>query len=246
MVNEAEELFKEIARLYGINTDEVEDIFYEILKNHFGSDNIILDDEGIYVDGHLYEYFNPKEIRKFKSALEDKVQSYSVNKLRNYFEAVLRGKRKIKAVLEKEGKKHYYFKPFIENEYNEYLKIQVPKTNVRFDFPLEKGNEFIIYLPEDVRVFRKDKPVYFNKYFVPGKVITKEAVKDIIKEKMVDAFSAIYTVDDFKVKYISPIRKRYGIINIVIKKKITANLLNFLDNVFKRYGYIVSIKEKNV
>jgi hypothetical protein len=242
--NEVQELFRDIGKIYGVDADEVEDIFYSILEKYFETDNIILDGDKLYVNGYLYEYFDLKEIKRFRGVLEDNVQKYSIEKLKNYFEMVLRQKTKIKAILEKEGKRYYYFKPFLDGAYNDYLKIQVPKTNVKFDFAAEKDNEFIIYLPKKIKVFRKNKSIYFNKYFIPGKVITKETVKNLIKDKIVTAFSVFYTVDDFKVRYISPVKQKYGIINITIKKQISANLLTFLDNVFKRYGYIVNLKEK--
>jgi hypothetical protein len=247
-VEEAKKFFKEIGDVYGINADEVEEVFYEILANHFDEKNILLGEDGLYVNGILYEYFDVSEIKKFTNVLQEEIQKYSILKWKIFFETYLKANRIINGVLEKEGKKNYYFIPSVNDEHKDILqkllRIQIPKTNVKLNFAKEKGNIFKIYLPKQPEIFRKHKPIYHNKFFSPGKIITRQSVKEIIKDNIITAFSNIYSIEDFKVKYISPIKGKYGIINLVVKKQISANLLNYLNNLFDRYGYIVNAKEK--
>jgi len=246
-LEEARELFKEIGEIYGLSADEVEEVFYSLIQEHLGEENIILDEDGLYVNGILYEYFDLKEIRKFRQALDEKVNKYAIEKWKYILNAYLKNFSFIEGVLEKEGKKNYYFQPLSKDneKINKILKIQVPKTNVKLNFSIEKGNSFKLYIAKDAKVFRKhNHPHYFNKFFLPAKIITRQSVKEIIDEKIISAFKNIYSINDFKIKYISLIKKNYGIINLIIKKQISANLLDYLDNTFKKYGYIVNAKEK--
>ncbi|WP_456470015.1 hypothetical protein [Caminibacter sp.] len=245
-IEEARKIFKEIGSVYNITPDEVEEIFYEIMCKHLNEDNILLDDDGLYVNGILYEYFDISEIRKFRTALEDEIQRYSIKKWENYLNMYLRNKKIITGTLQKEGKKFYYFSPIDDDnkKLQNILLIQVPKTNVRLNFSVEKGNVFSLYLSDKPKIFRKEKPIYFNKFFTVAKIITRSSVKAIINEKIISVFKSIYTADDFKIKYISPIKSRYGIINLIIKKPISANLLNYLNKSFEKYGYIVNAKER--
>ena len=246
-LKEAKELFQEIGEIYGLSADEVEEVFYSLIQDHLEEENIILDEDGLYVNGILYEYFDLREIRKFRHALDERVNKYAIEKWKNILNTYLKNILSIEGVLKKEGKKNYYFQPLIKDneKINKILIIQVPKTNVKLDFSIEKGNTFKLYIAKDTKVFRKhNHPYYFNKFFLPAKIITRQSVKEIIDEKIISAFKNIYSIDDFKIKYISPIKKNYGIINLIIKKQISANLLDYLDNTFKKYGYIVNAKEK--
>lgn len=243
---EVKEFFDDIGKIYGVSRDDVEEAFYLLMQEYLETENVILDEKGLFVGGKLYEYFSSKEIKRFREPLEEKILLISLEKWKNYFTAVLMQNKKLIGILESQGKNNYFFYPVIEGEINKYLIIQVPKTNVKFDFEKEKGNQFVLYFPNKVRVFKKNKVKYFNKFFASGKIMTKKAAKEIINKKIVTPFRTMYSIEDFKIKYISPIKGKYGIINLVINKKISGNLLNHLDTAFKRYGYIVSSKEKNV
>jgi len=244
MQGSIKQFFKEIGNIYKISADEVEDIFYELLEEHLEENNILIDDNKLYVKGVNYEHFNPAEIRKFRTELQNRVEKYAILQWKQYFRVYLNNFTHINGILEKEGRKYYYFIPIIEEEPNKILKIQVPKTNVRLNFEKEKGNVFALYFSKQVKIFRKNKPFYFNKLFTAANIITRQSVRDIIDKEIVSAFKKVYSIDDFKIKYISPINPKYGIINLIIKKEISANLLQYLENTFKRYGYIVSIKKK--
>jgi len=238
------ELFKELGDIYSLSYDEVENIFYEILKQHFESENILLEKDGLYIDGIKYEYFDKNEINKFRHVLDEELNKYSIEKYKVLFKSYL-NRRVVKGVLFKEGKKKYFFKLVVDNQVKNNLILLVSKENVRFkNFDEVKGRVFDLYVSKKPKIFKINKPIYFNKIFTNAKLITYKSVYKILENTVVKAFNTIYSIEDFKVKYISPIKKEYGFINLYIRKDISANLLDYLDNVFGYFGYKVSVKKK--
>lgn len=238
------ELFEEFKEIYNLDKTEVEDIFCNIISNYFDGANVILEDNEVIIDSIVYEYFKPNEISIFRNKLDEELNIYSLEKWKNYFFLYFNNNKSITGKLIKEGKKNYYFNPVIEEKINPILRIQVSKSNIRLNFLQEQGNLFNLYFGNKIKIFKKAKPVYFNKFFTPAKIITKQSVKEIIEKEIISVFSRVYDINDFKIRYISPVKQKYGIINLTIKKQISSNLLNYLNNSFQKYGYIVNIKQK--